>query len=265
MKNSQTGQASQEGIHGWLWITWITPQAKLFNVKQLPPITKDMRPTTKDTEKEKDMKSDIYNGIRATILLTVIAAATIMCAAEKMEVTEGTGALPPAPAARATISNQDEAIDPHPDIPEPEPVQPVQAPETITLTRTQITIQATYSKPTYRLTDEERAIVEAVVASESGAEDYIGQCLVAQCVRNTAEATGMRPDEVVLQEGQYAPPSEELRYLVADAVSAVFDNGLGATTEPVRYFYAPLYCTSEWHEEALDFVLEHGGHRFFSE
>ena len=176
---------------------------------------------------------------------------------------EGAGAPPPEPAARATECEPEETIDPHPTI--PEPVQPVQEPETIAPTEPLISIKTTYSKPTYPLTDEERAIVEAVVASESGAEDYIGQCLVAQCIRNTAEATGMRPDEVVLQEGQYAPPSEELRYLVADAVSAVFDDGLGATAEPVRYFYAPAYCSSEWHEESLAFVLEHGGHRFFEE
>lgn len=212
------------------------------------------------------MKLDILNGIRAAILMTVIAAATIMCAAENVGIEGDNGAEPPEPVARATASAPEETIAPHYAIPEPEPepepVQPAQEPET--QDPEPLTIQTTYRAP-YRLTDAERAIVEAVVASESGAEDFIGQILVAQCVRNTAEATGMRPDAVVLQERQYAPPSEELRYLVEDAVSAVFDNGLGATTETVRYFYAPKYCTSKWHEEALEFVLEHGGHRFFEE
>lgn len=215
------------------------------------------------------MKTDISNLLRATILMTAIAAATIICAAENVGIEGDNGAPPPEPVARATASAPDETINPHPAIPEPAPlpdlVQPAQEPETIPQAETPITIQTIYRKPAYGLTAEERAVVEAVVASESGAEDYIGQLLVAQCVRNTAAATGMRPDEVVLQEGQYAPPSEELRYLVAAAVSAVFDQGLGVTTEPVRYFYAPLYCTSKWHEEALDFVLEHGGHRFFME
>lgn len=210
------------------------------------------------------MKSDISNGIKAAILLTVIAAATIMCAAENVGIEGDGGATPPDPVARATVSAPEETITPHTSLPEqaPAPVLPAQEPETPE--PAPLTIQTTYSAP-YRMTDAERAIVEAVVASESGAEDYIGQILVAQCVRNTAEATGMRPDEVVLQEGQYAPPNEELRYLVEDAVSAVFDNGIGATDETIRYFYAPLYCTSKWHEEALEFVLEHGGHRFFEE
>lgn len=211
------------------------------------------------------MRSDFFGAIRALILLTILAAASIMCAAECVDL-EGESLPPPEPVAAAAANEPEESIEPHPAIPEPapeptiEPVQPVQEPETPT--PTQISIQTIYSKP-YILTAEERAIVEAVVASESGAEDFIGQCLVAQCVRNTAEATGMRPDDVVLQEGQYAPPNEELRYLVAKAVSAVFDQGQGATAEKIRYFYAPRYCTSKWHEDSLEFSLEHGGHKFF--
>ena len=209
------------------------------------------------------MRSDFFEAIRALILLTILAAASIMCAAECVEL-EGESAPPPEPAAAAVANEPEETIAPHPVIADPAPavVQTAQEPETPT--PTPISIQTIYSKP-YSLTAEERAIVEAVVAAESGAEDYIGQCLVAQCVRNTAEATGMRPDDVVLQEGQYAPMNEELRYLVEKAVSAVFDQGHGATAEEIRYFYAPRYCTSVWHEESLVFVLEHGGHRFFEE
>ena len=114
----------------------------------------------------------------------------------------------------------------------------------------------------YSLTDEERTIVEAVVAAEAGGEDYDGQCLVAQCILNTAEAKGIRPDEVVLANGQYTTPNYKRRHLVEDAVAAVFDDGYTVTTEPIMYFYAPKYGTSKWHE-SLNFVLEHGGHRFF--
>lgn len=115
----------------------------------------------------------------------------------------------------------------------------------------------------YSLTPEERAIVEAVVAAESGYESFEGQVLVAQCILNTAEARGMRPDEVVLEPKQYATPNYDLAYLVVDAVSAVFDDGYTVTDEPVRFFYAPKYCNSAWHENSLTFVLEVGGHRFF--
>ena len=127
------------------------------------------------------------------------------------------------------------------------------------------TKQTNTQQPRYALTAEERAIVEAVVSAEARGEDFDGQCLVAQCILNTAEAKGIRPDEVVLSKGQYAAPCYEYSYMVSEAISAVFDEGYEVTSEPIRYFYAPQYCTSEWHEESLVFVMEHGGHRFFKE
>ena len=122
------------------------------------------------------------------------------------------------------------------------------------------------SEPTqvrYQLTDEERAIVEAVVAAESRGEDFDGQALVALCILNTAEALGKRPDQVVLTPNQYAKPAYEYRQMVSDAVSAVFDHGYEVTTEPIRFFYSYKRKYSSWHENKLVFVLEHGGHRYF--
>lgn len=120
-------------------------------------------------------------------------------------------------------------------------------------------------KEPYTLTDDERYIVEAVVAAEAIGEDFDGQCLVAQCIRNTAEATGMRPDEVVLEPNQYASPDYENAEQVSDAVAAVFDEGYQVTAEPIRYFYAPARCQSLWHERELTYVLTKGMHRFFKE
>ena len=126
-------------------------------------------------------------------------------------------------------------------------------------------------EPRYDLTEEERTIVEAVVSAEARGEGFIGQCLVAQCILNTAEARDMRPDEVVLEPGQYAAPlygyadpNGETSF-ICDAVSAVFDEGYEIISLPIRYFYAPDIVYSEWHEEDLVFAIEHGGHRFFME
>ena len=116
----------------------------------------------------------------------------------------------------------------------------------------------------YALTDAERDIVERVVMAEAGGEGFDGQRLVAQCILNTAEAMDMRPDEVVLAPNQYASPAAEASQEVKDAVSAVFDDGDMVTDEPIRWFYAPRYVYSAWHE-SKEFVLEHGGHRFFKE
>ena len=116
----------------------------------------------------------------------------------------------------------------------------------------------------YALTDAERDIVERVVMAEAEGEGFDGQRLVAQCILNTAEAMDMRPDEVVLAPNQYASPAAEASQEVKDAVSAVFDHGDMVTDEPIRWFYAPRYVYSAWHE-SKEFVLEHGGHRFFKE
>lgn len=116
----------------------------------------------------------------------------------------------------------------------------------------------------YALTDAERDIVERVVMAEAEGEGFDGQRLVAQCILNTAEAMDMRPDEVVLAPNQYASPAAEASQEVKDAVSAVFDDGDMVTDEPIRFFYAPKYIYSAWHE-SKEFVLEHGGHRFFKE
>lgn len=116
----------------------------------------------------------------------------------------------------------------------------------------------------YELTDYERDLVERVVMSEAEGEGYDGQRLVAQCILNTAEFYGIRPDEVVLQPNQYASPSDTASEEVKEAVSAIFDDGDFYTEEPIRWFYAKKWVTSEWHESKC-FVLEYGGHRFFKE
>lgn len=117
----------------------------------------------------------------------------------------------------------------------------------------------------YSLTEDERAVVEAVVAAEARGEGFKGMCLVAQCIRNTAEATGSRPDYVALEPDQYASPDYYNAEEASEAVAAVFDEGYQVTDEPIRYFYAPALCESPWHEQTLEHVLTHGGHRFFKE
>lgn len=137
-------------------------------------------------------------------------------------------------------------------------------PETEELTAEIIQAEPPEPVARYELTAAERDIVERVVMAEAEGEGYDGQRLVAQCILNTAEAQGIRPDEVVLAPNQYAEPAEYASEMVSDAVSAVFDDGDMVTDEPIRWFYAPKYVTSKWHE-SKEFVLEHGGHRFFKE
>ena len=114
----------------------------------------------------------------------------------------------------------------------------------------------------YPLTNEERNLVESVVMAEAGAEDYDGQRLVAQCILNACMLEEKRPDEIVI-DYQYTKNRPEPSESVKEAVAAVFDNYDVVTEENILIFYAPRWCTSEWHE-SQQFVLEHGGHRFFT-
>lgn len=122
----------------------------------------------------------------------------------------------------------------------------------------------------YKLTDYERTIVERTVMGESGAEPYVGQLLVAQCILNACEKENMRPDKVV-EHYQYAGYSIDVSNSVKRAVSTVFDLGGQAVyfvdeieSDKILYFYSPKNVYSAWHE-SMRFICEVGGHRFFGE
>lgn len=115
----------------------------------------------------------------------------------------------------------------------------------------------------YPLTDAERDVVERVVMAEAGGESFEGQMLVAQCILNACEKTGMQPSEAVVTF-KYAPARPDPTDSVREAVAAVFDAGEFITDEPVMFFYNPAKVTSTWHESQT-FVIEVGGHRFFAE
>lgn len=119
--------------------------------------------------------------------------------------------------------------------------------------------------PRYDATPAELAMVARVVHAEAIGEGFDGMALVAQCVLNTAEATGKRPDEVVLEPKQYATPVAKADAEALEAVEAVFLDSYEVTDEPIRWFYAPARCYSKWHEESLEHVLTHKGHKFFME
>ena len=99
--------------------------------------------------------------------------------------------------------------------------------------------------------------------AEAGAEPYIGQMAVAQCILNACEQENERPAEIVRRYG-YTDERPEPSYKVKSAVSDVFDDGETATDREILYFYAPALCQSIWHESQT-YVCTIGGHRFFEE
>ena len=115
----------------------------------------------------------------------------------------------------------------------------------------------------YELTDEERLIVCQVVQTEAGCEPYAGKVAVAQCILQACEDDGIRPDVAVRKYG-YSKNRPEPSQEALDAVQDVFDFWHVATTEPIKYFYAPDRTTSSWHETQI-YVMTINGHRFFME
>lgn len=139
-----------------------------------------------------------------------------------------------------------------------EPAQPVQEIDILANL-----VSAEFNEAYFPLTDDERAIAEKIVMGEAGGESYEGQVLVAQCLVNAAIKDGLQPSEI-RTEYQYSGWNDNPSESVKMAVSAVFDDGYKYIDEPVLYFYAPKLVESNWHE-SLDFVIEHGNHRFFKE
>lgn len=105
-----------------------------------------------------------------------------------------------------------------------------------------------------------------VVAAESRGEPLEGQMAVAQCIHETAKATGRTPEQVVKQPNQYASPTsiENVNDSVREACERVFIFDEKVTSEPIRYFYSTVGgFTSKWHENSLTYVMTIGNHKFF--
>lgn len=117
--------------------------------------------------------------------------------------------------------------------------------------------------PFFYITDEERTLIEEVVAAESRGEPHDGQVAVAECILNACLKDDIRPAEAI-ERYKYTKARATPTYSVQLAVAEVFDEGKLITDEPILYFYNPAYGTSEFHESQT-FVLEIENHRFFKE
>lgn len=128
----------------------------------------------------------------------------------------------------------------------------------------------------YPLSNEERYLVESIVAGEAGSEPYWGKIAVANCILNACLKDNIRPEEVQskykysgykdIEEFEIecieAYGNTDLADEIRKAVSQVFDDGEILNNE-ILWFYAPKYSSGKWHE-SQKFVIEIGGHRFFA-
>lgn len=82
----------------------------------------------------------------------------------------------------------------------------------------------------YALTDAERLEIAQVLTAEAGGEPFAGKIAVAQCILQTCEDEGIRPDEV-LRVYAYSKRRPEPTQEALEAVQDVFDFGIMATTK----------------------------------
>lgn len=122
--------------------------------------------------------------------------------------------------------------------------------------------EAGYEKR-YTLTDAERLEIAQVITAEAAGEPFAGKVAVAQCILQVCEDEGIRPPEA-LRRYKYSTRRPDPTEEALEAVEAVFDFGHVATSEPIRYFYAPDLVESNWHESQV-YVMTINNHKFFKE
>ena len=120
--------------------------------------------------------------------------------------------------------------------------------------------------PFFHLSDEDRDLVERVVAAEGRGECIEGQMAIAQTIRDRAITRNQSITKVCTSHMQFAEPyMGDISDATKDAVSYVFDDGVDMLKFPVTHFYAwKLIEAPEW-TSSLEFRGEIGNTRFYGE
>ena len=125
-------------------------------------------------------------------------------------------------------------------------------------------------EPYYSITDDDRYVIERIVAGEAGHEPLLGKMAVAQCILNAMEQDNLTASGVreTYQYSGWMKENFPINYPedwaeVQQAVWCVFDNGEKVTEENILWFYAPKYSSGSWHN-TQKFVIEISNHRFYA-
>jgi hypothetical protein len=112
----------------------------------------------------------------------------------------------------------------------------------------------------YELTQEEREIIERVVAAEARGETLKGQMAVANVIKDRTELWNMTPTEVVTAKGQFAEPFQgEISEDTKLAVEIIFDKGIRVFEKPVTHFAS----NNPWWAENKTVIGSVGVHTFY--
>ena len=120
-------------------------------------------------------------------------------------------------------------------------------------------------EPYFPLTDEERELVERVVAAEARGEKIETQMAVAQTIMDRCTTRGQTVTQVCTAPYQFAAPYQgEISEKTQDAVRFVFDDG-AKVFDKVTHFYASHLIDPPYWTESKDFKGELNGVRFYAD
>ena len=121
-------------------------------------------------------------------------------------------------------------------------------------------------EPFFYISDDERYTIACIIAGEAYNSDMDLKTAVAQTIYIAMKIEGCRLNGVISRYDGYRDRSvieDHVWQECQDAIAQIFDRGEMAVDEPIEFFYAPQYCTSDWHE-SLKYVTTIGGCRFFT-
>lgn len=120
-------------------------------------------------------------------------------------------------------------------------------------------------EPYYPLTENERDLVERVVAAEARGEKIETQMAVAQTILDRAVSREQSITEVCTAPYQFADPYQgDISEKTEDAVFLVFNNG-AKVFDNVTHFYAHKLIDPPYWTESKEFKGEIGGVRFYAD
>ncbi len=96
----------------------------------------------------------------------------------------------------------------------------------------------------YELTDAERYEVAQIVTAEAEGEPLAGKIAICQCILQACEDDGIRPAEAA-DRYSYSKKRPEPSAEAMQAVRYVFDFGMIASTEPIKYFYKGKHAPAQ--------------------
>ena len=119
-------------------------------------------------------------------------------------------------------------------------------------------------EPFCYISDDERYTIACIIAGEAYNSDMDLKTAVAQTIYIAMKIEGCRLNGVISRYDGYRDRSvieDRVWQECQEAIAQIFDRGEMAVDEPIEFFYAPQYCTSNWHE-TLTYVTTIGGCRF---